>query len=108
MEKEIRDLQVSAKVMMEDTREKYIIDLRKPEDFARGCCSGSVNIYWEEFDGRIQELSGEKPVYLICYTGETSDEYAAILRSLGYEAYSIREGYRGYMRWKLRQVMEEV
>lgn len=106
MEDEMREFQVAAEVMMKDKREKYMIDLRRPEDFARGSCEGAVNIYWEEFDGRISELSREKPVYLICYTGETSDEYAAILGRSGYEAYSIQEGYRGYMRWKLKQVME--
>lgn len=105
MEKEMRDFRVNAEDMMEDPREKYIIDLRKPGDFARGSCDGAVNIYWEEFDGRAQELPREKPVYLICYTGETSDEYAAALRRDGYEAYSVREGYRGYMRWNLKRVM---
>lgn len=108
MEKEIKEMgeiHVNAGNMMEDSRAKYVIDLRKPEDFARGSCDGAVNIYWEEFDGRMQELSREMPVYLICYTGETSDEYAAILRKSGYEAYSVREGYRGYMRWNLKRIM---
>lgn len=107
MENEMKELRVTAEEMIEDARDKYIIDLRKAEDFARESCDGALNIYWEDFDVRMHELSKEKPVYLICYTGETSDEYAAVLRKTGYEAYSIREGYRGYMRWKLKRMMEE-
>lgn len=106
MESELKSLQITAEEMMEDPREKYMIDLRKPEDFARESCEEAVNIYWEEFDGRLQELPKDKPVYLICYTGETSDEYAGILRRSGFEAYSVREGWRGYMRWKLKKAME--
>lgn len=104
-ENKMNTFRADAKDMMEDPREKCVVDLRKPEDFAKGSCEGAVNIYWEELDGRLGELPGELPVYLICYTGETSDEYARLLRGLGYEAYSIREGYRGYMRWKLKKMM---
>lgn len=97
----MREFRINAEAMIKDTREKCIIDLRKAEDFERGSCEGAVNIYWEGFEERIPTLEKDKPVYLICYTGETSDEYAALLEKLGYEAYSIREGYRGYLRWKL-------
>lgn len=102
----MKEFHINAEAMMEDAREKCIIDLRKAEDYEKGSCSGAVNIYWEDFDERIPELTKEKPLYLLCYTGETSDEYAKCLRRQGYEAYSIQEGYRGYMRWKLRQIME--
>lgn len=98
----MKDYQVSAEEMAHDTRDISIIDLRKPEDFEKGSCSGAVNIYWEEFEDRIPELPKEKPLYLICYTGETSDELAEDLCGRGLEAYSVREGYRGYLRWKLR------
>lgn len=107
MQNDRTKLRVTAEEMMKDAREKYVIDLRRQEDFARESCDGAVNIYWEELDGRVRDLSVEKPVYLICYTGETSDEYAAELRKAGYEAYSVLDGHRGYMRWKLKKTAEE-
>lgn len=99
----MEEFRVNAEEMIEDTREKCIIDLRKAEDFNKGSCEGAVNIYWEEFEKEIPNLAKEKPLYLICYTGETSDEYAEYLRSQGFEVYSIKEGYRGFLRWKLKQ-----
>lgn len=104
----MKEFHINAADMIGDTREKCIIDLRKEQDYKRGSCEGAVNIYWEEFEDKIPELKKDKPLYLICYTGETSDEYAQYLRKIGYEAYSIQEGYRGYMRWKLGQVMREM
>lgn len=100
----MKEFRINAEEMLSDTREKCIIDLRKPEDFEKGSCEGAVNIYWEVFDKCIHDLAKDKPLYLVCYTGETSDEYAGYLRAQGYEAYSIREGYRGYMRWKLMHI----
>lgn len=99
----MKEYSIFAADMMKDEREKMIIDLRKPEDYQRGTCSGAVNIYWEEFENRISEIPKDKPLYLICYTGETSDEYAEYMLNQGYEVYSIREGYRGYLRFKLSQ-----
>lgn len=101
----MKEIRVNAETMMNDTREKYIIDLRKEEDFKAGSCEGAINIYWQEFESKMLDFAKDKPMYLICYTGETSDEFAEYLCKNGYEAYSIQEGYRGYKRWKLSQLM---
>ena len=106
IDKDVRDMMdysIDTANMMKDPREKTIVDLRKPEDYRRGSLEGAKNIYWEEFESRFHEIPKERPLYLICYTGETSDEYAQWMEKQGYEAYSIREGYRGYLRWKLSQ-----
>jgi rhodanese-related sulfurtransferase len=89
--------------MLEDNREKLIIDLRKDREFNLGSCPGAIHIYWEEFDNQLDELPKNKPIYLMCYTGVTSDEYAEILNERGFEVYSIVDGYRGYLRWSFSQ-----
>jgi rhodanese-related sulfurtransferase len=101
----MKDFCINAEQMVKDTREKNIVDLRKEEDFKKGSCEGAINIYWKEFEEQIPNFSKDKPLYLVCYTGETSDEFAEYLCGKGYEAYSIKEGYRGYMRWKLINMM---
>ncbi len=93
--------QKTVKEMMADSREKLIIDLRKEDEFAKESCAGALNRHWEAFDIRDFPGAKEKPVYLLCYTGDTSNEFARKLRKQGYEAYSIVEGYRGYLKWKL-------
>lgn len=90
--------------MERDAREKLVIDLRKEEDFEKDSYDGSVNIYWEEFEAFVPELPKDKAVYLICYTGETSDEFAQWLQKQKYEAYSLSGGYRSVLRWKLSQI----
>lgn len=96
--------QKTAAEMMEDNQEKSIIDLRRQEDYQKGSVEGAVNIYWEEFDDKLNAIPKDKTIYLLCYTGETSDEYAQYLQKQGYVAFSIVEGYRGYLRWSLMQM----
>lgn len=93
------DFRRTAAEMAQDTREKLVIDLRGDREYQMGTYPGSRHIYWEEFEEHMNELPKNMPIYLMCYTGETSDEYAKELQGKEYEAYSIREGYRGYLRW---------
>ena len=93
--------------MEQDQRKKLVIDIRKEEDFERETYPGAENIYWEEFSSHMGELSKEKPIYLICYTGQKSDELAEELTEQGFEAYSIQGGYRAYLREKLSALMEQ-
>lgn len=97
----VKDFQRTAGNMIEDEREKVIIDLRKKEDFEKDTCDGAINIYWEELEDDFWDVYQDKPIYLLCYTGITSDEIAEVLQKKGMEAYSIAEGYRGYLKWKL-------
>ncbi len=40
----------------------------------------------------MNEIPKDKPVYLICYTGQKSDEIAERLSELGYEIFSVVKG----------------
>lgn len=97
----MNDYQKTMDEMLKDNREKVVIDLRKKEEFEKDSYKDAINLYWEEFDVQNPAIMKGKPLYLLCYTGETSDEIAQELRKEDYEAYSISEGYRGYLRWKL-------
>ena len=92
--------------LQKDARDKQVIDLRSEEDFEKETYPGALNIYWEELGERIDEVSKDIPVYLICYTGQKSDEIAQNLQEQGYEAYSVAGGYRAYLRKKLADFMK--
>ena len=94
--------------LQQDKREKLVIDIRKDADFRKETYPGAKHIYWEEFDANKEELPKDKPIYLICYTGEASGELAEELCELGYEAYSVDGGYRSYLRYKLLSSMQEM
>jgi tRNA(Ile)-lysidine synthase TilS/MesJ/rhodanese-related sulfurtransferase len=91
--------------MKNDTRDKVIIDLRKEEDFSRETYPGAVNIYWENIDENVAYNDTNRPIYLMCYTGEKSDEIADELKERGIEAYSLEGGYRAYLRIKLAELV---
>ena len=93
--------------LQKDEREKVIIDIRREADFLRETYPGAKHIYWEEFEAHRDEVPKDRPVYLICYTGERSDELARELLEEGYEVYSVQGGYRAYLRIKLLESMEQ-
>ena len=93
--------------LQKDEREKVIIDIRREADFLRETYPGAKHIYWEEFEAHRDEVPKDCPVYLICYTGERSDELARGLLEEGYEVYSVQGGYRAYLRMKLLESMKQ-
>ena len=91
----------------QDTREKQIIDLREKEDFEKETYPCAVNIYWEEFEEHKDEVRRDCPVYLICYSGQKSEEIAEELSEEGYEIYSVKNGYRAWLKVKLMRMMAQ-
>ena len=93
--------------LQEDTREKQIIDIRDAADFEKETYPGAVNIYWEELTAHMGEIRKDCPVYLLCYTGQKSEEIAEELTEQGYEIYSIKNGYRAWLKMKLSKMMAD-
>ena len=93
--------------LQEDTREKQIIDIRDKTDFDKETYPGAVNIYWEELEEHMDEIRKDCPVYLLCYTGQKSEEIAQELNEQGYEVYSIKNGYRAWLKIKLSKMMAD-
>ncbi|MCB6544167.1 ATP-binding protein [Blautia glucerasea] len=88
-----------------DTREKQVIDIRDKADFEKETYPGAVNIYWEELEEHMDEIRKDCPVYLLCYTGQKSEEIAEELTEQGYEIYSVKNGYRAWLKLKLGRLM---
>lgn len=93
--------------LQEDTREKQIIDIRDAADFEKETYPGAVNIYWEKLAAHMDEIRKDCPVYLLCYTGQKSEEIAEELTEQGYEIYSIKNGYRAWLKMKLSKMMAD-
>ena len=89
----------------QDTREKQVIDIRDKADFEKETYPDAINIYWEELEERMNEIRKDCPVYLLCYTGQKSEEIAEELTEQGYEIYSVKNGYRAWLKLKLGRLM---
>ena len=88
-----------------DTREKQVIDIRDKADFEKETYPDAINIYWEELEEHMNEIRKDCPVYLLCYTGQKSEEIAEELTEQGYEIYSVKNGYRAWLKLKLGRLM---
>ena len=93
--------------LQEDTREKQIIDIRDKADYEKETYPDAINIYWEELEEHMDEIRKDCPVYLICYTGQKSEEIAEELTEQGYEIYSVKNGYRAWLKMKLSKMMAD-
>ncbi|MBQ7758617.1 ATP-binding protein [Anaerotignum sp.] len=90
-----------------DPAEITIIDIRKQEDFKRNTMPHAVNIPIEKFEEGLPELDKTKLVYVLCHTGERSQEIAKQLEQAGYDAASITGGYRAFLQLQLSRMMEQ-
>lgn len=75
-----------------------IVDLREPDEVLVKGFDGAVNIPFSEFYSKLDEVPKDKPVYVICRTGDFSKEIAEILDDRGYEAYNIEGGFDAYQK----------
>lgn len=84
-----------------------VLDIRKPEDYEKNAVPYAINIPREEFQNGLPDLDPGKPVYVLCYTGENSEEIVDLLEESGYDAANITGGYRAYLRLQLTRMVQE-
>lgn len=73
-----------------------LIDVRTPDEFARGYLPGAVNynFYDTDFSDKLNKLDRTQPVYVYCAAGGRSGSAASRLVGLGFkEVYDLRGGY---------------
>jgi len=69
-----------------------LVDVRDPWEFDLCRIAGSENIPMGELLGRLDSLSKEDPIVVICHHGMRSQQVAAYLDSLGYSNIMNLEG----------------
>jgi rhodanese-related sulfurtransferase len=72
----------------------YLLDIRKPADYAAGHIAGAVNVQFGKVadPATLAALPTDKPILVICYTGHTASVANAVLGVLGYDAWTLRFG----------------
>lgn len=98
-------IQKTIEELEEDNRDKLVIDIRSKEEYEKETYPGAIHIFWEEFEQHREEVPKDRPVYLLCYTGQTSGGIAEGFSEQGYEIYSIENGFHSYLRLKLKKMM---
>lgn len=81
-----------------------LVDVRTPEEFAKGYIAGAVNNDWleEGFLDRAKTLDKSKPVLLYCAAGGRSEEAVAAMKKAGFtNVVDLEGGFNGWKRSNL-------
>jgi rhodanese-related sulfurtransferase len=87
--------------VLQMNREKArLVDVSEPDEFAKGHCSGAVNVPMAGFDeGLAREVRNkETPLIFVCPQGVRAGRAAALAKKQGYTAVSVMRG--GFVAWK--------
>ena len=98
IETEVRNISAEefARVLKNSPDKITVLDLREPDEVLVHPIEGAINIPFSQIGSRLKEIDSDKPVYVICRTGDFSEEITEILTDRDYEAYNIEGGYDSY------------
>lgn len=75
-----------------------ILDVRSAAEYAAAHVANSKNIPLEDIEKRRSELQAEKPVIVVCQTGQRASKAAGQLRTAGLSQVFVLDG--GVQAWK--------
>lgn len=85
--------------------EKTIVDIRPQDQYMRGTFPGAVSLpasrLEEQYEEEAARLDKMHPVYVMCHTGEKSQEWVRRLTGDGFDAVNVEGGYRAWLRLSL-------
>ena len=70
-----------------------ILDIRQAADYAEGHLKGAVNVPYQDIPTVLEQIPDDKPVFVNCYTGQTSSQTVALLNMAGKYAVNIQSGW---------------
>lgn len=96
-EKQITNEELQEKIE-NDEQQIVILDVRETEEYAIQHIPGSVLIPLGQLEERCDELSKESVIYIICRSGNRSNQACHILHDNGFEhIYNVIPGMMGWM-----------
>lgn len=75
----------------------FLLDVRDPSEYKKGCVEGAVNIPLNDLRPRMAEIPKDQPVWSYCLVGQRSYYAARALSQYGYEIKSLSGGYITYL-----------
>ena len=74
----------------------YLLDVREPEEWDAGHAPGAVHIPLGELGARYTELDTDRPLFVICRSGNRSAHAARALAGAGWDARNVSDGMSGW------------
>jgi NADPH-dependent 2,4-dienoyl-CoA reductase/sulfur reductase-like enzyme/rhodanese-related sulfurtransferase len=93
----------------QELKGSLIIDVRQPEEAARGRIKGSRNIPLDSLRGRLEELPRDRKIIVYCAAGLRAYLACRVLSQHGFpEVYNLSGGYKTYEFVTQKQANEDV
>ncbi|PAE16738.1 hypothetical protein CHH91_07405 [Virgibacillus sp. 7505] len=74
-----------------------ILDVREPAEYTFGHIPGAVSIPLGELEDRMDEISKDKEIYVVCRTGSRSDLASKQMEEKGFK--NIKNAVQGMVEW---------
>lgn len=87
---------VEAVLALPQTDRPLLVDVRTPQEFARGTIPGAISIPLEELRSRLTELPQQQDIAVFCQVGQRGYLATRILLQNNYRVANIAGGYRTY------------
>ena len=77
--------------------QSLVIDVRQANEYAQGHVPGAILMPLDKLESRLSELPTEEPIYVICRSGNRSQQASEILMKKGFK--DIRNVQGGTLAW---------
>lgn len=71
----------------------WVLDVRDPEEYARGHIEGALNLPLSEFRRRLDEVPRDRPVWVYCAVGQRAYFAQRLLLQRGFDARNLSGGF---------------
>ena len=78
--------------------EVFVLDVREPEEYVQGHVPGAVLIPMSQLASRMAEVPLDRPVHVICRSGNRSASMTEVLERAGVDASNVAGGTAGWAR----------
>ncbi|RJF71892.1 rhodanese-like domain-containing protein [Deinococcus cavernae] len=74
-----------------------VLDVRTQQEFAEGHIASAVNLPLDEVAARASKVPGDKPVYVICRSGNRSAQASELLKKAGKDVKNVGGGMNDWV-----------
>lgn len=74
------------------------VDVREPQEFVQGHVPGALNLPMGRLTSRLDELDRDRPVHVVCASGNRSGAMTDVLAAAGFDAVNVAGGTLAWVR----------
>ncbi len=75
-----------------------VVDVREPDEYVAGHVPGATPVPMGQLPSRLGELDRDRPVYVVCASGNRSAAMTDLLVASGFDAFSVAGGTTAWTR----------